>query len=314
MINLQELTSLVLRTFDASNLPLPDKRIGKVRESYALKQNQRLFITTDRLSAFDRILHGVPYKGQVLNQLAAWWFKHTADIIPNHILSIPDPNALIAEEVIPFPVEIIVRGYLTGVTHTSLWYRYSQGERELYGYHFPPGLQKNQALPNPIITPTTKAGPDEHDTALTCEEIVSKGYLDQQTWQVVQEAALNLFQRGQTLAKNVGLTLVDTKYEFGRTKDGQILLIDEIHTPDSSRYWYGDDFTHWDKEWVRMAYVAKGYRGEGEPPKMQENFWAETAMRYIQLYERLTDSTFEPANYPINQRLLDKLQKAGVIS
>ena len=159
----------------------------------------------------------------------------------------PDPNALVAQEVEPFPVEVIVRGYITGVTSTALWYRYSLGEREIYGYHFPEGLQKNQALPTPIITPTTKGGITGHDERLTCAEVVEKGYLDAQTWDQVQAAALAVFQRGQAVARQAGLILVDTKYEFGRAPDGRVLLIDEVHTPDSSRFWqagsYAERFT-----------------------------------------------------------------------
>src|SRR4029079_7419295 len=161
-----------------------------------------------------------------------WWFEQTADLIGNHALSLPDPNALVAVEADPFPVEVIVRGYITGVTSTALWYRYDLGERDIYGYRFPDGLRKNEALPAPIITPTTKGGPTGHDERLTCEEVVEKGYVDAQTWNVIQKAALEIVARGQQIAENAGLLLVDTKYEFGRDASGRILLIDEVHTPD----------------------------------------------------------------------------------
>src|SRR5512142_1567128 len=178
-MNDNDIRAVLPQAFDTTNLPLAGKQSGKVRDWYPLPQQRRLMITTDRLSAFDRILACVPFKGQVLNQLAAWWFNQTADVIPNHMLAVPDPNALIALEAQPFPVEVIVRGYITGVTSTALWYRYSLGEREIYGYHFPEGLQKNQLLPEPIITPTTKGGITGHDERLTCAEVVSKGYLDE---------------------------------------------------------------------------------------------------------------------------------------
>ncbi|MEW6282984.1 MAG: phosphoribosylaminoimidazolesuccinocarboxamide synthase, partial [Candidatus Eremiobacterota bacterium] len=264
--------------FERSWLNLPDRREGKVRESYALGEGKRLFVTTDRLSAFDRVLGCVPYKGQVLNQLAAWWFDRTGDIIPNHKLAVPDPNALVAVEAEPLPVEVVVRGYITGVTGTSLWYRYSLGEREIYGHRFPDGLRKNQRLESAVVTPTTKGGPSGHDERLTCAEVVDRGHLDRDTWERVSAAALGLFARGQEVAAGRGLLLVDSKYEFGRTPDGRVILIDELHTPDSSRFWgaasyparfeRGEEPVSLDKEFVRLAFAERGYRGEGEPPVM----------------------------------------------
>lgn len=324
MINTELLRSLLTQPFVTTNLPITNKHSGKVRDNYPLGNQQRLLVTTDRLSAFDRVLNGVPYKGQVLNQLAAWWFKQTTDIIPNHVISLPDPNALLAIEVDPFPVEVIVRGYISGVTSTALWYRYSLGERDIYGYHFPEGLQKNQQLPEPIITPTTKAtGPDGHDERLTCAEVVEKGYLDSQTWDYIQTAALAIFKRGQQVAQKAGLLLVDTKYEFGRAKDGRILLIDEVHTPDSSRFWKADNYQerfaagqepeNFDKEFVRLAYAEKGYRGDGEPPKMSDDLWVQASQRYIQIYEMLTGEKFVPGDYPVLPRLEANLKKAGIV-
>ncbi len=216
MVSKEILESLIPLAFQQSSLPGLERYSGKVRDWYILGDQRRLLITTDRLSAFDRILAAVPYKGQVLNQLSAWWFDCTQDIIPNHVISLPDPNALVAREVEPIPVEVIVRGYISGVTSTSLWYRYAMGERSVYGYSFPEGLHKNERLPQPIITPTTKGGPTGHDERLTCAEVVEKGYLDRQTWDQVQTAALSIFQRGQSIAADAGLILVDTKYEFGR--------------------------------------------------------------------------------------------------
>lgn len=304
-------------------LPLPGKQTGKVRDWYSLPNQTRLIITTDRLSAFDRNLAVVPYKGQVLNQLAAWWFEQTADVIPNHILSIPDPNVAVVKEVTPLPIEVIVRGYITGVTSTALWYRFSLGEREIYGYHFEEGLRKNQKLMEAIITPTTKGGPAGHDERLTCAEVVEKGYLGVKTWESIQEAALAIFKRGQDVALQAGLILVDTKYEFGLTSDDQIVLIDEVHTPDSSRFWKADSYTerfeaglepeNFDKEFIRMAFADRGYRGEGEVPVVDDSLWIQASQRYIQIYEMLTGLTFLPGTYPAQHRIEENLKKAGVL-
>ena len=322
MIDPVTLHNLLPLAFSEVDLPLPGKASGKVRDWYDLPGG-RLLVTTDRLSAFDRILARVPYKGQVLNQLAAWWFEHTADLIPNHVLAVPDPNALLAEPVEPFPVEVIVRGYITGVTSTALWYRYSLGEREVYGYRFPEGLRKNQALPAPIITPTTKGGPTGHDERLTCAEVVQHGLLDAATWEQVQTAALAIFQRGQEVAQKAGLILVDTKYELGRARDGRVLLIDEVHTPDSSRFWKaesypvrfaaGEEPENFDKEFVRLAYAEQGYRGDGEPPVMPADLWVAASQRYIGIYELLTGQDFQPGAYPVAPRLLANLRRAGLV-
>ncbi len=199
MVSEKDLIQLLPQAFDRSELPLPAKAAGKVRDWYDLPEGKRLLVTTDRLSAFDRILACVPYKGQVLNQLTNWWFDQTADIIPNHKVSVPDPNAVVASVAEPFMVEVIVRGYITGVTTTALWYRYSLGERDIYGYHFPEGLRKNSKLTEPIITPTTKGLAGAHDERLTCAEVTEKGLLDKKTWDQVQAAALGVFKRGQEL-------------------------------------------------------------------------------------------------------------------
>jgi len=323
MINQKILLELIPQALGDTNLPLRGKQSGKVRDWYDLSDETRLIITTDRLSAFDRVLTRVPYKGQVLNQLSAWWFAQTKDIIPNHILSIPDPNASIVKRVTPIAVEVIVRGYITGVTSTALWHRYSLGEREIYGYTFRDGLEKNAALPEPIITPTTKGGPTGHDERLTCAEVVEKGLLNAKTWEQVQSAALAIFKRGQEVAHKAGLILVDTKYEFGLTDDDSVILIDEVHTPDSSRFWrdetYVDRFVSgiepesFDKELVRIAYADKGYRGDGEPPVMPVELWASASERYITIYEMLTGETFNAGSYPIESRLVENLKKAEVI-
>ncbi len=316
-----QLIELLPQALNETNLPLNGKKRGKVRDWYDLPDGQRLIVTTDRLSAFDRILYRVPFKGQVLNQLSTWWFDQTKDIIPNHIISLPDPNASLVTKVEPLMIEVIVRGYITGVTSTALWYRYSLGEREIYGYTFPEGLRKNEQLPTPIITPTTKAE-SGHDERLTMKEVVEKGILDANTWEQVQVAALAIFKRGQEVAANAGLILVDTKYEFGRTEDGKIVLIDEIHTPDSSRYWKADSYKvsfsqgleseNFDKELVRRAYVERGYKGEGEPPELAPQLWAAVSQRYISIYEMLSDQKFVPGEYPVEPRLLENLKKAGI--
>jgi phosphoribosylaminoimidazole-succinocarboxamide synthase len=319
MISKNELIQLLPHAFSETNLPLPNKQTGKVREWYDLSNGKRLIVTTDRLSAFDRILAKVPYKGQVLNQLSAWWFEQTEDIIANHLLSVPDPNISIVTTVQPLPIEVIVRGYITGVTSTALWYRYSIGERTIYGYDFPEGLKKNQALPKPTITPTTKGGETGHDERLTCAEVTEKGLLDEKTWSQVQAAALAIFKRGQEVANNAGLILVDTKYEFGIAPDSSVMLIDEVHTPDSSRYWKADTYQakfnageeteNFDKEFVRIAYAEKGYRGDGEIPSMPNELWAVASERYITIYEILTGKTFEVGAYPIEERLLKNLKE-----
>jgi len=303
------------------DLPLPDRRDGKVRVSFALPADagggRRLFVTTDRLSAFDRVIAGVPYKGQVLNQLAAWWFAQTADIVPNHVLEIPDPNVLVARSAHPLPVEVVVRGYITGVTSTSLWQQYADGTRTIYGHPFPDGLRKNTAHPYALVTPTTKAEHGGHDEPITVAEVVEHGLVEPKMWGQTVEAALQLFRRGQQVAAEAGLILADTKYEFGIDEHGSLLLIDEMHTPDSSRYWVADSYHQrltageepesLDKEVVRRALLATGYRGDGEPPALPDEVWQQTSARYIDAYERLTGTPFQPGAYPVGPRILEHL-------
>ncbi|NQW34161.1 MAG: phosphoribosylaminoimidazolesuccinocarboxamide synthase [Acidimicrobiaceae bacterium] len=305
------------------SLPLPDRKVGKVRVAYALPNNQRLFVTTDRLSAFDQIVAAVPYKGQVLNQLAAWWFANTKDIIANHIVSLPDPNATIALGATPLPVEVIVRGVMTGSTSTSIWKQYEQGNRKIYGYSFADNILKNTLLPEAIITPTTKGDAGAHDEPLTNAEVVKRGFVDANTWKTVQVSALALFARGQEVAKRAGLLLADTKYEFGTLPNGDVIIIDEMHTPDSSRFWElssyqdrlaaGKEPESLDKEPIRLALDAIGYRGDGRPPELDGSVIAATTKRYIAAYERLTESAFAPGEYPIQPRLTLALQKAKIL-
>jgi len=300
------------------DLPLGDRRDGKVRVSYALsgeRTGQRLFVTTDRLSAFDRIIAGVPYKGQVLNELSAWWFAQTSDIVANHVVEIPDPNVTIARAATPLPVEVIVRGHITGVTDTALWTAYDRGDRTIYGHRLPEGLRKNQALPVPIITPTTKGHAGAHDVPITCDDVVAGGLVDADIWQQVQDAALAVFDRGVQRGRDAGLILADTKYEFGLDAAGELMLIDEVHTPDSSRWWVaenydrrlaaGDEPESLDKEVVRRALAAADFRGDGEVPSLGDDVWVATTARYVDAYERLIGAPFAYADYPAAPRLRD---------
>lgn len=302
------------------DLPFADRRDGKVRVSFALDgehEGNRLFVTTDRLSAFDRILAGVPYKGQVLNQLSAWWFEQTADIVDNHVVAIPDPNVTIARSATPLTVEVVVRGHITGVTDTALWTAYERGERTIYGHTLPDGLVKNDPLPNAIVTPTTKGELGSHDVPITCDQVVDDGHVDAALWERVQAAALDVFQRGVEVGRAAGLILADTKYEFGIADDGTLLLIDEVHTPDSSRWWVGESYDarhaagdepeSLDKEVVRRALADIDFRGDGVVPELPAEVWEATTARYVDAYERLTGASFEYADYPAGKRIVAAL-------
>ena len=307
-------TTALPEPFMDLDLPLPDRRDGKVRISYAFGDH-RLFVTTDRLSAFDRVIHGVAYKGQVLNELAAWWFEETADIVANHVISVPDPNLLIAVPAAPLPVEVVVRGHITGVTSTSLWRQYADGARTIYGHRLGDGLHKNDALRTPIVTPTTKAAHGGHDEPLSCADVGSRGLVDPAVWERVQAVALALFHRGRQRGEATGLILADTKYEFGVAADGTLLLIDELHTPDSSRWWIAESYERrlaageepesLDKEVVRRALLDAGYGGDGDPPVLPDTVWADTSARYRSAFERLTGTPFEPAAYPVGARIAE---------
>jgi len=239
------------------------------------------------------------------------------------VISVPDPNALLAREAHPLPVEVVVRGHITGVTDTSLWGMYSEGARSIYGYSFPDGLRKNTALPGHIVTPTTKAQHGGHDEPLSCAEVVERGLLPADLWERVMHTALALFARGVEVGAASGLILADTKYEFGLTDDGQLLLIDEMHTPDSSRWWMTDSYEQrlatgeepesLDKEVVRRAFADIGYKGDGPVPQVPAEVWSATTARYILAYERLTGSPFEPGAYPVQNRLNENLTKAGLL-
>jgi phosphoribosylaminoimidazole-succinocarboxamide synthase len=314
MLTHSQLLSAIPNALRGVRLPQPGPmHSGKVRDMVVRGDGTRLLITTDRVSAFDVVLGVIPFKGQTLNQLSAWWFAQTHDIVPNHMLSVPDPNVMLVREAQPLPVEVVVRGYITGVTKTSLWSLYAAGDRKPYGIVLPDGLRKNDALPQPIITPTTKAEAGGHDERLTREEIIKKGLVAPALWAQVEQAALGLFTRGQAVARKAGLILVDTKYEFGLI-DGELAVIDEIHTPDSSRYWTLDSYEadptspkNFDKEFLREWFAARGYKGDGEPPTMPDEFVAQVAERYILAYERLTGTEFVPGEQPAEMRIASRL-------
>lgn len=291
-----------------------EKYNGKVRDAYDLG-DKLMLITTDRLTAFDRQLALIPYKGQVLNLISAWWFEQTADIVPNHLLAIPDANVVIGKKCKVFPIEFVVRGYITGTTGTSLWTQYDKGVREYCGVSLPEGLRKNQKLAHAVLTPTTKE--KEHDRPITPTEIVAEGWMSQADWDVASELALKLFQRGVEIAAKQGLILVDTKYEFGRDLEGNIIVVDEIHTPDSSRYWLANSYEqrlaqnqepeNIDKEFLRLWFAKNcdPYKDEVLPKAPQELVEA-LAARYIQLYEMITGKQFAfmPQPGPIEKRIL----------
>lgn len=299
---------------DATLPELPNHYRGKVRDSYDLPDGRRIMIASDRLSAFDRVLAVIPHKGQVLTQMARYWFDHTADICPNHVLEYPDPNVVVGRRLTILPVEIVVRNYLAGTTGTSVLTLYKQGQREMYGHTFPDGLRDNQRLAQPIITPSSKAFDAGHDEPMTPDEILEQGLLTAQQWETVSAYALALFDRGQRLAAERGLILVDTKYEFGTDADGQIVLADEIHTPDSSRYWIAETYDakfaagerpdSFDKDFVRSWVAARCDPYVDPIPEIPAAMIEETSKVYIQAFEAITGLPFEaPADEPVLDRV-----------
>lgn len=287
---------------DAAIAELPNHYRGKVRENYDLADGRRIIIATDRLSAFDRIITTVPLKGQVLTQIARFWFDRTADICPNHVIEYPDPNVLVCRGLRIMPVEVVVRDYLAGSTSTSILSMYKAGRREMYGHRFLEGLKPNQKLPATIITPTSKAFDAGHDEELTPVEIVGGGLLTQPQWNEVSALALALFARGREVAAARGLILVDTKYEFGFDADGRIVLADEIHTPDSSRYWFGASYAarfaagaapeSFDKDFVRNWVVARCDPYKDPIPPVPADIVLEAARIYINVFEAITGQAF----------------------
>ncbi|NBZ88650.1 phosphoribosylaminoimidazolesuccinocarboxamide synthase [Stagnihabitans tardus] len=300
-----------MRTLDHARIPeLPNPYFGKVRDCYDLPADaenpdgRRILVASDRISAFDRILAAIPFKGQVLTQIARFWFERTADILPNHVISYPDPNVVIGKRLTILPVEVVVRGYLAGTTSTSVLTQYRAGVRQMYGHTLPEGLRDNQALPQAIITPTSKAFDGGHDEPLTSAEILAQGLLTKAQWDKVSEAALALFERGQKMAAERGLILVDTKYEFGTDLAGNILIADEIHTPDSSRYWLADGYAQafeagtrppsFDKDVIRSWVAARCDPYKDEIPEIPAAMIEQTSAVYIQAYEAITGERFTP--------------------
>ena len=300
-----------MRVLSHARIPeLPNPYFGKVRDCYDLPADashpsgRRILIASDRISAFDRILAAIPYKGQILTQIARFWFDRTADIMPNHVLAYPDPNVVIGQRLNILPVEVVVRGYLAGSTSTSVLTQYKQGQRAMYGHVLPDGLRDNQILPQPIITPTSKAFDGGHDAPLTADEILAQGLLTAAQWDEVSTAALALFARGQQVAAERGLILVDTKYEFGTDSTGQILIADEIHTPDSSRYWIAagydaafEDGTRppsFDKDVIRSWVAARCDPYHDALPDIPAEMIAATSAVYVQAYEAITGQAFAP--------------------
>lgn len=300
-----------------TNLSVGTKYQGKVRDTYDLG-DKLILITTDRQSAFDRVLASVPFKGQVLNLTSAWWFEKTEHIIPNHVLAIPDPNVTIAKKCQVFPIEFVVRGYITGTTSTSLWTQYHNGVRDYCGNQLPEGLVKNQRLETPLLTPTTKEA--HHDRPISPEEIIAEGWMSADDWEFASHAALKLFAFGVETAAKHGLILVDTKYEMGKDLDGNIVLIDEIHTPDSSRYWLADSYQerfamrqepqNIDKEFLRLWFINQcDPYNDAVLPKAPDELIITLAERYIQLYEMITGHsfTFPDKWMPAEQRIMRQI-------
>ncbi len=300
----------VIKTTDFKNLG--QKKQGKVRDVY-IQNDKIILVSTDRHSSFDRIIAHIPFKGQILTQISHWWFEKTKDIIQNHILDMPDPNVVVVKKCSVIPIEMVVRGYITGVTGTSLWTLYNGGQRDFGDFVLPDGMKKNQKLEQPVLTPTTKA--DDHDRPLNTKDIIEQKIVPAELWKELSETAVKLFKRGQELALEHGLILVDTKYEFGLADNGKLMLIDEIHTPDSSRYWQaesyqaridaGEEPQNFDKEFLRLWFKEHSdpYKDE-KLPEAPADMVAELSFRYIQIYEQMTGKKFETdLNTPILERI-----------
>jgi phosphoribosylaminoimidazole-succinocarboxamide synthase len=292
------------------------RKVGKVRDIYE-QPNRLVLVTTDRHSSFDRIIAHVPHKGQVLNQISGFWFSKTADIVKNHVIAIPDPNVTVGRKCRVIPVEAVVRGYITGVTDTSLWTHYSKGRRDFGNFVLPDALKKNQRLDKPVFTPSTKQ--DTHDRTMSPQEIVAEGFATRELIERVERTALALYARGAAIALAQGLILVDTKYEFGLDDKGELVLIDEIHTPDSSRYWQANSFEsrfragqepdYFDKEFLRLW-----FKDHSDPyndavlPDAPAELVEELSRRYVQMYEQITGVQFIPAEQPAEPRIARALR------
>jgi len=302
-------------TLEAPEFPdACEAETGKVRD-WCKKGSQRIIVTSDRISAFDCVLGTIPFKGQVLNQLAAFWFEKTKEIVPNHVVSVPDPNIMVVEECEQLALEFVVRGYITGVTKTSAWYNYENGVRNLCGNLLPEGLRKDQKLETPIITPTTKH--EKHDRNVSRDEAIAEGLIDGATFDAAADLCLELYSFGVKHAATRGLIFVDTKYELGKLNGG-LVVSDEVNTPDSSRYWFANTYDELfaageaqrklDKEYVREWLAARGFRGDGEAPVLTDEVRVEAARRYIQAYELITGEEFTVSDEPVRARVASALR------
>ncbi len=306
-IDRKDLASLCDATLDATDFAALGQRIpGKVRDSYLdpeRRPGKRTIVVSDRVSCFDRVVGTIPLKGQVLNQMAAFWFEHTRRLAPNHLLEVPDPNVSIVQECRTLPVEFVMRGYLTGSTSTSIWTAYERGDRVYCGHALPDGLRRHEPLPEPLLTPTTKADFGDHDELTSRAALIESGAISEALFDEAEGIARRLFEEGTRFAAQRGLILVDTKYEMGLDDAGRIVVIDEIHTPDSSRYWRtdgyeqalaaGDSPAAIDKEFVRLWLGEQGYRGEGKPPALPLEVRVTAAERYIAAFEQISGQTFK---------------------
>jgi len=293
--------------FDA----LGTREVGKVRDNYVTDE-RRFIVVTDRVSCFDVVVGTLPFKGQVLNQLAAFWFEATAAIAHNHLIAVPDPNVSVVQECRPLPVEFVFRGYLTGSTSTAIWTAYERGDRSYCGHALPDGLAKHERLREPLLTPTTKAPKGTHDELTSRAELIERGILSEEIYDEAAGIAGKLFAEGQRWAESRGMILADTKYEIGRYK-GELTISDEINTPDSSRYWYTDTYQELfdageeqrklDKEYVRTWLAARGFVGDGEIPVITDDIRVEAAKRYIKAYELITGEAFVVSEDPVRERV-----------
>jgi phosphoribosylaminoimidazole-succinocarboxamide synthase len=321
-VDAELLRSLCAHTLERTDFPgLGQRSEGKVRDSY-VGEKRRTIVVTDRVSCFDVVVGTIPLKGQVLNQLAAFWFEKTRAIAPNHLIGVPDPNVSVVRELRVLPVEFVMRGYLTGVTSTSIWTAYERGDSTYCGHVLPKGLRKHERLPEPLLTPTTKAQKGDHDEPVSRAEVIERGLVPEELYDRAAKLAATLFREGQAWAASRGLILADTKYELGVDEAGTLVVADEIHTPDSSRYWYaesheqamrtGGDPRALDKEYVRRWLVSeRGYRGEGPPPALPDEVRCEAAARYIEAYERVTGQAFAADAEPPEPRIRRNLQLAS---
>jgi phosphoribosylaminoimidazole-succinocarboxamide synthase len=322
-LDLDTLRLGLTRTVDATDFPgLGEKYEGKVRDNYSVSDGTRVLVPTDRISAFDSVLGTLPFKGQVLNGLSTWWFAATADVAANHVLSVPDPNILHAVECEPLPVELVVRSFVTGVTSTSVWTHYAEGKRSFAGHVLPEGLKKNEPLPAPILTPSTKAAKGGHDVTVSRAELLAMGQVSEEDFDAAGAMAMKLFARGQEICRQRGIILVDTKYEMGKRPDGTIVVIDEIHTPDSSRYWLaasyeqrlarGEEPESFDKEFVRRWLAGVGFKGDGPIPAIPDEVRVEASRRYVEACEMIRGEPFVADLTEPSGRMASNLVRAGI--